>query len=372
MRKTIFTAVLGLASALPALGQTPVRVAEVRNERVQQRQAVTGSLRAVARGQVAALEAGQLIRLTVREGDSVSQGDVIGEIDSRRLEAQKSAAEADLRVAQAELKRHQAIAARATSDLARGEELNRRNAASQQELDGFRAALDVASAEIESVKRQIERANETIRLLDIRLSDTKIAAPYGASVVARHVEVGDWVQPGDPLLTLVSTGPVEAWLEVPERFSKYLLNQNAVTVRSEATSEPLRVLHTKRIADVNPRVRTIHLVATIDNPSGLLAPGMSVRGWVPAGIANDFLTVPKDAIVRRSGQPTVFAVDDEAKANQISIRVLFETENRVAVESPLLKSGTTVIVEGNERLMPQTVVKVVPDRAPTAGDLAKR
>lgn len=372
MKMTIFTAVLGLASALPVFGQTPVRVAEVRNERLQQRQAVTGSLRAVARGEVAALEAGRLIKLTVREGDTVSQGDVIGEIDSRRLQAQKSAARADLRVAEAELKRHQAIAARAASDLARGEKLKLQSAVSQQELDGYRAAANVADAEIESVTRQIERANETIRLLDIRLSDTTISAPYDASVVARHVEVGDWVQPGDPLLTLVSTGPVEAWLEIPERFVEYLLQENSVAVQSAATSEPLRVLSTKRIADVNPRVRTIHLVATIDNSSGVLAPGMSVKGWVPAGRSDDFLTVPKDAIVRRSGQPTVFAVDEEAKANQIPVRVLFETTDRVAVESPRLTTGTAVVIEGNERLMPQTLVSVVPDRLPDPRDIAKR
>ncbi|MEM9825229.1 MAG: efflux RND transporter periplasmic adaptor subunit [Planctomycetota bacterium] len=354
-RYLIFATVLSWTPLTNA--QTPVRVAQVRLEHLQQRQAVTGSLRAVARGELAALESGRLMTLAVREGDVVKQGDVIATIDSRRLRAQRSAAEADVRVAEAELKRHAAIAKRAAADLQRGRKLIRRNAVSQQELDSFRAAADVATAEVESAKRQIERANESIRLLDVRLSDTEITAPYDASVVARHVEPGDWVQPGDSLLTLVSSGPIEAWLEVPERFAAHLAGGTAIAIESASTTLPLRVIRTKRVADVNPRVRTIQFIATIENTAGILSPGMSVKGWVPAGKEGDFLTVPKDAIVRRSRQATVFAIDDEQKANPVAVRILFETPHRSVIESDRIQSRDLVVVEGNERLMAGQVVK---------------
>lgn len=345
-----------------ALAQVLVRVAEVRQEKLQQRQAVTGTLRAVSRGDVAALEPGRLMKLSVREGDVVKQGDVIAEIDSRRLQAQRAIAVADLRVAEAEMQRRQAIAKRATADLARNERLVRENAVSRQEYDSALADSDIANAEIEAAKRQILRATEAIRLLDVRLSDTKLSVPYDAYIVARHIEPGDWVQPGDSLLTLISTGVVNAWLEVPERLADSLTKDCGVAIQLAATGRPLSTIRTKRVADVNQRVRTIQLIATVENPAGVLLPGMSVKGWVPSGGSGNYLTVPKDAIVRRGGQSNVFAVDETGKSNQILVRILFETTDRVAVESSRLKAGTQVITEGNERLLPDQVVSVVNER----------
>ncbi len=353
--------------------QTPVRVSEVRLERLQQRQMVTGSLRAIARGDVAALESGRLNELTAREGDTIAKGDVIARVDDRRLQAERKAAEADRRVAEAELKRHRATAKQAAANLARGEKLIRQNAVSRQELDQFRAASDVATAEIEAAQRRIERASETIRLLDVRLSDTTVIAPYDASVVARHVEPGDWVQPGDKLLTLVSTGPVEAWLEVPERYAPAISDADAkLTINSDALGRTLDVLNVKKLTDVNRRVRTMSVIATISNSDRQLAPGMSIHGWVPAGKSGDYLTVPKDAIVRRAGQPAVFAVNEDQKAQQIAVRVLFETSERVAVESPRLSAGSAIVVEGNERLMPQQLVQVMRDPSRPAMAIASR
>ncbi|GAB5405651.1 MAG: efflux RND transporter periplasmic adaptor subunit [Aureliella sp.] len=321
---------------------------------------MTGSLRAVARGDVAALESGRLVELTARAGDSVKKGDVIAKIDARRLHAQASAAQADRRVAEAELKRYRAIAKQAAANLSRAEELIRQNAVSQQEIDRYRRESEVAVAEIEAAQRRIERAAETVRLLKVRLSDTTVVAPYDASVVARHVEPGDWVQPGDRLLTLVSSGALEAWLEVPERFAAALQDADSrVVVRSSALEKQLHVLETKRLADVNTRVRTIQLIATVENRDNLLAPGMSIEGFVPSGRQGEFLTVPKDALVRRSGQPTVFVVDKEKTAVQLPVRVLFETSNRIALASPDLSVGAQVIVEGNERLMPSQLVQVI-------------
>lgn len=199
-----------------------------------------------------------------------------------------------------------------------------------------------------------------------------VVAPYDASVVARHVEPGDWVQPGDKLLTLVSTGPMEARLEVPERFAADLIDATGVVVRSSALDRPLRVLETKRLDDVNPRVRTIQVIAIVENPDAALAAGMSIEGYVPSGQEEEFLTVPKDAIVRRSGQPTVFVVDESSAAKQVSVNVVFETRTRVAVVSSGLNEGASVVVEGNERLIPSQLVRVIDKTLEVTGSIASR
>ncbi|MEM9364845.1 MAG: efflux RND transporter periplasmic adaptor subunit [Planctomycetota bacterium] len=361
-----------LVGILPAIGQTSVRVADVRHERIQQRQAVTGTIRAVARGDVAALENGRLEMLDAREGDLVQAGEIVAKIDQRRLRAQIAASQAERSVIESEVTRHKARARQADSDLIRGKNLIARNAISRQEFDAYQAAADAARAETDSALRTIDRIDQEIKLLQIRLSDTEIQAPYDATVVSRHVEVGDWVQSGEPLLTLVSTGDVKAWLEVPERFSSQEIRPQGLTVRSAATEQPLDVLTVRRVPDVNPAVRTIPFVATIANPAGDLTPGMSVRAWIPSGREDHYLTVPKDALVRRSGQAVVFAVGESSKAEQVAVRVLFENATRIAVSSSELEAGMKVVVEGNERLLADQTVSVTPVSTEPAFALVKR
>jgi multidrug efflux pump subunit AcrA (membrane-fusion protein) len=106
----------------------------------------------------------------------------------------------------------------------------------------------------------------------------------------------------------------------------------------------------------------MHLIVKLENPAGLLAPGMSVEGWIPAGEQREYTSVPKDAVIRSDSQAYVFVIQESsnaATAKQVPVRVIFETTNRVAVESPTLAPGARVVVEGNERLAPGQTVTVI-------------
>ena len=245
---------------------------------------------------------------------------------------------------------------------------------SRSELEAHLAAARVASANIEATKRRIERITQTVKLLDVRLSDTVVRAPYDATIVERRVEPGDWVQPGETLLTLVSTGPIEAWLEVPERYIQSLEEHgDSVAVRSRATGESSHVLSTRRVADVNRRVRTLNFIVTLDNASGLLTPGMSVDGWIAVTGSVTTNSVPKDAVIRGRGEPFVYRVEQQSAntvAKRIAVSVLFESGDRVAIDSLALKPGDQVIVEGNERLLPGQSVAVTSARSVVVSAIA--
>ncbi|MDA8744486.1 efflux RND transporter periplasmic adaptor subunit, partial [Rubripirellula amarantea] len=236
---------------------------------------------------------------------------------------------------------------------------------SRQELDQHQSAVEVARADIEAAKRRIERINQSIELLDVRLSDTQIEAPYDASVVDRHVEPGDWVAAGDPLLTLVSTGPIQAWLEVPERFANAISQfGDTVTIHSPSMNQSYESIATKRVADVNPRVRTLSFIATIPNPNNVLASGMSVDAWIASAEKRMYLTVPIDAVIRHAGEAFVFGIRREGESHvskRHPIQILFETPSLVAIQSNSIRVGDDVIVEGNERLLPEQAVVVVQD-----------
>lgn len=366
--RLLFSVSLGLLLGfftfpLQADAQVPVRVGAVEKQVVQHRHAVTGTLRPVAQGQVAAIESGKVVEVLFREGQEVKQGDLIARIDSRRLELQRREAEADRDAAIAELDREKALLKKARIDLERARQLVPQRAVSQSELDASQAAFEVAEANILATNRKIDRLAETIRLLQVRLDDTAVYAPYDASVVERLVEPGDWLSPGEPILSLVSTGPIEAVLDVPERFLQDIEKYgDKISVRARALQGDLTVLSVRRIAQVNPRVRTLRVIATLENPNDLLTSGMSVDAWIALSDHVETTTIPKDAVIWRQQQPVVYRVRQDQQtttAEAVHVNVLFETEQRVAIGSSQLTLQDRVIVEGNERLQRGDAVSVV-------------
>ena len=178
---------------------------------------VTGTLRAVRRAEVAARESGAVKSVSVDEGDTVKTGESLAVLDGRRLDAQQAEAEAELIAARAELAQREAENERARRDEEMMRQLWDKKAVAEREyLDSLRGAR-VAMAQQNAAAESIAAAEKRRELLNVRRGDLSVLAPFDGRVVARHLELGEWLREGDPVVTLVSTGEVEAWLELPER-----------------------------------------------------------------------------------------------------------------------------------------------------------
>lgn len=349
-------AVLIGAPALAQQGPTVVRTAEVRRELVQQHQRVTGTLRAVSRAAVAAQEEGAVLRVLVDEGDAVKQGQAIAELDARRLAAQLAESEAELTAARAQVAEREAELARYRRDADKLAELRQTQVATQREYDDAVTAMNVGEAQLDSARRRVEQVTQRVALLKIRLADTHIFAPFDGRVVVRHVEPGVWVRPGDAVATIVSAGRIEARLEVPERLVD-AVNRHAhqLSIAVEADGVTRASLAIRPVPQVDPRVRTFAVIAELDNSDEAMTPGMSVSAWVPAGESAMRTTVPKNAVIRSAlGAMVYMASGKQPVAQPVPVKILFETGDRVVVESEQLADRDLVVVEGNERLMPSS------------------
>ncbi len=370
------TVVLLVTGLVPVSAQqvTPVRVAETRVESLQRHHRVTGTLRAVSRARVAAMEDGRVIKVHVQHGDRIKAGQVLVVMDDRRLQAQLAEAQAERTVAEAEVLERQAERALAKQNRDRAQQLVGRQAISQQDIESRESALKVTEARVASAQRRLEATESRIDLIEVRLQDTTITAPFDGHVVERHVEPGEWIHPGDPVVTLVSDGTIEAWLEVPERFATQLGDQpEGLQVLVSGNGKSIEAQRVRRISDVDPRSRLFYLVVELNNTDDGLSPGMSAESWLPLGTAQQHTVVPKDALVR-SGQSTIVyqtqPQDGGHVAVPVPVRVLFETGDRVVLRDGDLSEGAIVVVEGNERLIPGTPVMIAGTRddgdAPTA------
>jgi membrane fusion protein (multidrug efflux system) len=166
---------------------------------------------------------GYVGEVRVRENQHVKQGDTLVVLDDRDLRARLQQTEADLaallatvssrtRVGQAEaaVASAQAQALKANADLARIEPLAAQNVVSQQQLDAARAAATAANAQLASAQAALVGADARVAAARaardqaaLQLSYTRVTAPASGVVSKKSVEVGQLVQPGQPLMSVV-------------------------------------------------------------------------------------------------------------------------------------------------------------------------
>jgi len=356
---------------------TPVRVAAVEERVVQDRDRLTGEVQAVDRTTVASDAEGRVLEVLVEEGDPVEAGAPIARLDDTtprlaiaRLEARRGVASAVLDVRAAEL-------ARAELDLERLERLAADRASRPRELDDARSEVAVARARLAEAERDLEVIAAEIAIAREEQDDAVIRAPFAGVVVARHTDPGRWMERGGDVVELVGQGRYEIWLDVPQRYRPALASEDAtVGVRVDAADRSWPPARPVIVPLVDPDARSFRVYLRVQDESGLLADGMSAVGSVPAGRSARRLLVPRDALLQNEAGFYVFAVrsmgEGPPAAMPVTVRVLFEIGDRVAVAGPL-GPEEQVVVEGNERLFPMMPVapqEADPPRATAAADPA--
>lgn len=338
-----------------------VIMAEVEGRVAAEQQTIIGTLQARSRSQVAALEAGALLTVTADEGDSVKKGEVIASLDGRRLKAQITEASAEVTVAEAFLHQKKSRVERSTIDLRMKEELYADGAVSEAELLDARSANNVDRSVAEAAGDSVQAARSRLDLLTVRLTDLEVRAPFDGRVVERHAEVGEWVDAGTPVVTLVSSGEIEAWLKVPERFARSVRG-GEIPVTIKATGETVTSTSLRIVPEAETATRTLEVIAMLPNPDGTLLPGLSVTARLPVMASEERLVVPVNAVVQGYSGPGIFVPEDQGGplpvARRLPIEVVFQDNEFVYFTADEVKVGDQVVVEGNERLFPFQPLKI--------------
>ena len=323
---------------------------------------IVGTLRARSQSKVAAREPGALLGISVEEGDRIEKDKVIATLDGRRLEAQISEANAEVTVAAAFLHQKSSRVERSTIDLRMKEKLYRDGAVSEAELLDARSASNVDRSVAEAAADSLEAARSRLELLSVRLTDLEVRAPFDGYILERHVEPGEWVSAGTPVVTLVSAGQIEAWLKVPERFAGSI-GGGGIPVKVKATGETVNSTSLVVLPAAETATRTLQVIATLPNPGGRLIPGLSVTAKLPVTSRAERLAVPVNAVKQTYSGPAVFVPFENGGpmpvAKRLAVTVLFQDEEFVYLEADGLKAGDQVVVEGNERLFPFQPLNVV-------------
>ncbi len=200
---------------------------------------------------------------------------------------------------------------------------------------------DVAKAKANEAVARARQGNAQANLSRVKalLQYTQIRAPYAGVVTQRNVVRGDFVQPASlatarPLLTVARTDKVRIFVDVPEMDSPRVEAGRRGYVNVQALPDRTvegKVARTSWVLGAN---RTLRAELDLDNPSGLLRPGMYATAHIVLQEWPDVCTLPLSAIVRE-GQKTYCWAARDGHAVRIPITLGHEIENDAEVVSGL-------------------------------------
>lgn len=200
---------------------------EVQTARVERRDitktvSASGSIQARRQLDVSASAIGKITALEVAEGDVVSEGDFLLEIDPTAAESGVEQLEASIRAAAANLEMEKANLEKAGYDLGRIEALFEQELVSEEEIKNARYQADVARARVRSAEETLSQYRANLRKAKHDLREVRITAEMSGTITALNVEEGESAimgtlnNPGTVLLTISDLSEIEAEVLVDE------------------------------------------------------------------------------------------------------------------------------------------------------------
>ena len=304
-----------------------------------------GVVEALVEVDVAAELSGTVSAVYVDEGDSVTAGQLLLELDPSKRELA-------LEQASKEVQRTRAALEEARLKLERRVDLAQRETISREVLDNAQLAVDATSA-------THQRALAAEQLARRELADTRIESPTAGLVDVQYVEPGEPVMAGASLIKLQASGGFRVQTWVSE--SDVLLLSPGNTVEVEAAGLPGQVFP-GRIewvgvkADAATGNFPVKLV--LETAEASLRPGMTASVKLQARALGEVLALPENALVDRDRRRVVFVVEEGvARRREPVLGAGLSGQLRVLAG---LAPGEEIIVSGQRQLVDGSPVSVAP------------
>lgn len=317
-------------------------------------------------GVIASLTRGAVKTIHARVGDRVKKGDVLVTLSSDMLNSERALKAAELKEFSAKIRTAGAQLGLAAQELERLERLRRSAAFSVARYQDKLRDVERVKSSIAEARAKADQARAELHMADLNLSYAQIRAPYNGVVSARHVEVGNYLNVGANVVTLLNDSSLEIEAEVPANRIGGLTPDAKIKVVSEH-GKPYRAKVRAVVPEENAlsRTRLVRFTPIFKTRDATVAANQSVIVHIPSGAARNAVTVHKDAITQRRGKRVVFIVrvkkDENGKEiTSVGIRGVELGDafgERFEVLSGL-KPGDRVVVRGNERLRPNQKIRI--------------
>lgn len=320
----------------------PVRVAAVETTTATGGIRLPAVTRSVERADLAFLHPGHLAERRVGRGDHVEAGDVLAVLHNPALMPGLAGAEAQVRERQSRLEQLE-------RETRRLENLHERELVSTDELDRVRSQRDAAREALGHARAGRDEARE-------QLAEASLTAPFAGRVVALHAEPGEFVSPGQPVLSLSADRRLEVAVSLPSRHTERLANGDRVPVTAVGRSLTAEG-RVREIGLAAPGVPATVIIDLLETGETAWQPGQPVHvelGWS----SEPTLTVPMAAVIDRgAGLSQVFAVR-EGRVESVMVVPGEVNGGRVRVEGGI-ERDEQVVVAGHGQLLEGERVRIL-------------
>jgi membrane fusion protein (multidrug efflux system) len=317
----------GGAGKAPGGGPVAVESGKVVSIEMPQIITAVGSLRSDESVTMRPEVAGRIIAIKFEEGQRVTKGQTLIQLDAAVNQAEVQQARTNLDLAK--------------SKYERAVDLASRNFISGQARDESKSAYELAQA--------------SLALVEARIAKTEIKAPFSGIIGLRVVSIGDYVKEGADLVNLEAIDPIKIDFRVPENFLRDVKVGQTMKVALDAIPGKT---YDGRIIAVNPLLdaagRSVVVRAQVRNQDTTLRPGMFARINLLTQSKRNTMVVPEEALVPQGTDNFLFRIVD-GKANRVKVETGQRRDARVEIISGIEKDDT-IVTAGQARLREGTPV----------------
>ncbi len=275
----------------------PSDVATAQLETLAQGVILTGTLNPYRIAEVRAQVPGLVSAIRVDRGDAVSAGQVMAVLDAQGIRSGAAGARAQVSAAQANL-------ALAQQRYESSRKLYDAGAISQIDFQAAAAALEAARGQLAAAQAQAASASESAR-------QATITAPFAGEVSARMVNVGEAVNPGQALFTVVNSTALELAGHIPVQQAAQVQRGQPVEFTIDAYAGRVFVGEVERVEPVaDPATRRVGVYLRMPNADRSLVGGLFATGRIVTGAQDSVLVVPGTAVREENGGTFVWVIAD--------------------------------------------------------------
>lgn len=345
--------ILYTVMALLALPAVPAPAAELPEAIVEVATVSEGKSEAVLRlpgtvlskrdAQISAEVSGRLVWVA-EVGERIEEGEPLAVIDDHLLKLQ-------LRNDWAEIERIKADIEYNKRQIARLERLAEQNNTS-------RSGLDEMQSQLQMLEQQLRIAEVGRDRTVYDLGRARVRAPFSGVIAGRHASIGEYTEPGDPLLRLVDTEALEISVNAPLRAARHNTPGSLLQVEGDGRRLAAEIRALVPVGDSRSRMMELRLSLE----PGHWYIGEAVTVELPDDTDDTVLNVPRDALVLRDEEVFVYTLSADGRAVKVPVITGAGRGDTIAVRGKL-EPGAPVVVRGAERLHDGQSVKVIRDRA---------
>lgn len=310
-------------------GALPVEVIEIRPQRLEDNLTVTGNVIPNESVSLRPEISGLVTEITFNEGEYVKEGTPLVYLNDDELIAQKARLDFTTKLYEGQENRQK--------------QLLEREAISQEEYD--------------VVLNQFNTNLADISLIEARLRQTVIRAPFDGVLGLRQISEGSVIGPADVIVDVVNIDPIKIDFSIPERYANVIKNGSRITftnpaVEGESAGEVYAIA-----PSIDAATRTLQLRAISPNKERKFLPGMFVGVVVNLDVNEEALMVPAESLIPELDGYKVFVANADHVIEEVKVSIGIRTESEVQITDGL-KEGDLVLTTGVIQAKPGMAVDI--------------